>query len=137
MADFIVQVITDEVEIAELLFYDREPHYDESRLHPVDGRLPLADAFLLSGLCTSKGDARRLTSQGGAYVQNRRCITDGEFWQSGMIRGRYVLLRKGKKKIALLEMIPVRAKIIRGGVLGHPHGDLDDDREYVCAVEWD
>jgi len=111
MASLLIQVITDETEIADLLFSGRDPRYAEERLHPFDGPPSLAEAFRLSGLCGSLGEARRLAAQGGAYVQGTRCADDGEFRARPMISGRYLLLRKGRRQVALLEVIPVVARI--------------------------
>lgn len=111
MAALVIQVITDETEIADLLYFGRDPRYLEGRICPYDGLPSLAEAFRVSGLCSSIGEARRLISQGGAYVQGVRCGSDGEFWASRMTSGRYLLLRKGKRRISLLEVIPVVARI--------------------------
>ena len=43
----------------------------EMSLLESDG-LPVSDAFVLSGLAKSKGEARRTIQQGGAYINNRR-----------------------------------------------------------------
>lgn len=107
----VVQVIADEAEIAELLYYDRDPCYREDRIVPYDDLPPLDEAFRVSGLCASRNEARRLVSQGGAYVQGVRCATDGEFWSRPMTFGRYLLLRKGKRHVCLLEVILVRARV--------------------------
>lgn len=107
MADAVIQVIANEEEIAGLLFFGYDPWYEEGRLHAVTGQLKLDEAFRLSGLCSSLGDARRVISQGGAYVQGERCSSDEEFWSRPMIFGRYLLLRRGRKRISLLEAVPV------------------------------
>lgn len=111
MARFLVQVIREETEITELLYLDRDPWYDPGRIIECDDPLPLDKAFQVSGLCASLSEARRLIAQGGAYVQGERCSSDEEFWDRGMSRGRYLLLRKGKRSIALLEVLPVRVRV--------------------------
>ncbi len=56
------------------------------------------EIFLETGLCKSKGEARRLQSQGGVYVNNKR-IDDPEFIikESDLNDGK-ILLRAGKKR---------------------------------------
>ncbi len=62
------------------------------------GGMSVVDLFVRSGLCSTKSDARRLVTQGGAYV-SRRNITDidarvtAEAAENGVI-----LLRAGKKR---------------------------------------
>ena len=65
--------------------------------------LALIDAFVESGLSSSKGDARRMIQQGGAYVNNRpmsdvNTVLSGEHLASESV----MVLRTGKKKYALL-----------------------------------
>jgi tyrosyl-tRNA synthetase len=58
----------------------------------------VVDAFVAAGLTASKGEARRLIRQGGAYVEERRVedenqsLTEGDFKESGLD------LRAGKKR---------------------------------------
>jgi tyrosyl-tRNA synthetase len=65
--------------------------------------LSISDALQKSGLVKSKGEARRLIEQGGAYVNNfrvsglDRMITEGD-----LISETTIVLRSGKKKYALL-----------------------------------
>jgi len=65
--------------------------------------LPLVDALVEAGLANSKGAARRIVAQGGAYVNNRR-VGDGEArLGSGDLASESILvLRAGKKNYALL-----------------------------------
>jgi tyrosyl-tRNA synthetase len=105
---YLLHVITDEVEIAGLLYFGQDPCYRPESLHSFDELLPLADTLVLSGLCASKSEARRLISQGGAYAQNTRCGSDQELWSRPLIHGRYLLLRRGRHRISLLEISPDR-----------------------------
>jgi len=60
--------------------------------------LGIIDALVLSGLCKNKSDARRVITQGGAYVNNRR--VDGlqaQVAESDVVDGRIVVLKSGKK----------------------------------------
>jgi len=69
-----------------------------------DAGLNIIDALIESGLCKSKGEARRVISQGGAYVNNRR-VEDIErsLKASDLASQTVMVLRSGKKKYALLK----------------------------------
>ena len=68
-----------------------------------DQGLALPDALVAAGLAKSKGEARRIIQQGGAYVNNRRhtdqqtCLTDADRASQTVM-----VLRAGKKRYALL-----------------------------------
>ena len=65
--------------------------------------LPIIDALCEAGLATSKGEARRTLTQGGAYVNNRRVTsTDAALTAADLASESVVVLRTGKKKYALL-----------------------------------
>ena len=65
-----------------------------------EGMLAL-DAFALSGLCDSKSAARRLIKEGGAYLNNERISDEGAILnKSQLIKGNFILLRKGKRELA-------------------------------------
>jgi tyrosyl-tRNA synthetase len=66
---------------------------------------PLVDALVATGLCPSKSAARRAIAEGGAYVNNER-VTDLEAVLSAdsALHGRWVLLRRGKRSIAVAEL---------------------------------
>jgi tyrosyl-tRNA synthetase len=65
--------------------------------------LPLADAFVESGLAKSKSEARRTIAQGGAYVNNRpRGDVETKLTTSDLASETVMVLRSGKKKYALL-----------------------------------
>ena len=60
--------------------------------------LGIFDIFLETGLCKSKGEARRLQAQGGVYVNDQR-IDDPEFClEESDLQNREILLRAGKKR---------------------------------------
>ncbi|WDI40251.1 tyrosine--tRNA ligase [Bremerella sp. P1] len=68
-----------------------------------DGGLNIVDALVESGLCKSKGDARRTISQGGAYVNNRRVEeVEKTLGTEDLASETVMVLRSGKKKYALL-----------------------------------
>ncbi len=60
--------------------------------------LGIFDIFLETGLCKSKGEARRLQAQGGVYVNDQR-IDDPDFCLGESdLQNREILLRSGKKR---------------------------------------
>lgn len=60
--------------------------------------LGIFDIFLETGLCKSKGEARRLQAQGGVYVNDQR-IDDPDFCLGESdLQNRQILLRAGKKR---------------------------------------
>jgi tyrosyl-tRNA synthetase len=78
----------------------------EAGLATVTGELPpVAALFKESGLVASMNEARRAIADGGAYVNNNR-VTDPE--QSidiaDLLHGRWLVLRRGKKTIAGVEV---------------------------------
>jgi tyrosyl-tRNA synthetase len=63
------------------------------------------DLLLETGLVKSKGEARRTITEGGAYLNNER-ITDVEHVPGAddLLAGGWLVLRRGKKKLAGVEM---------------------------------
>lgn len=61
----------------------------------------IVDLLAASGLCESKGAARRAVGEGGAYVNNER-ITDLEWTPApgDLLHGSWLVLRRGKKSFA-------------------------------------
>ena len=66
---------------------------------------PVVDALVATGLSESKSAARRAVKEGGAYVNNER-VSDPEALLSAdrALHGRWVLLRRGKRSIAVAEL---------------------------------
>ncbi|OHB81244.1 MAG: tyrosine--tRNA ligase [Planctomycetes bacterium RBG_16_64_12] len=65
--------------------------------------LSVIDAFCESGLSKTKSEARRLITQGGAYVNNRRLDQiDARLGPADLASESVMVLRSGKKKYALL-----------------------------------
>jgi tyrosyl-tRNA synthetase len=66
---------------------------------------PVVDLLVEAGLVKSKGEARRTISEGGAYLNNER-ITDVEHvpGDDDLIAGCWLVLRRGKKNLAGVEM---------------------------------
>jgi tyrosyl-tRNA synthetase len=54
------------------------------------------------GLASSKGDARRAIEQGAVSVNGERVGPGAALGPAAVLRGRYVVLRKGKRSYALL-----------------------------------
>jgi tyrosyl-tRNA synthetase len=76
---------------------------DKSRLGGAG--LPLADLLVLSGLCPSKGQARKDVEGGGIYLNNVRVAEAARTVStSDLLFGRYLLLRKGKRSYSLLKV---------------------------------
>lgn len=67
---------------------------EEERL--VSG-LSVCELLVVTGLCSSKGEARRLISQGGAYLEGRRISSGEEKIYPQDVGEEGILLRKGKK----------------------------------------
>ena len=63
------------------------------------------DLLVASGLSESRGQARRVVGEGGAYVNNRR-ITDPATApdRADLLAGRWLLLRRGKRSLAVAEV---------------------------------
>ena len=63
----------------------------------------IIDALVLAGLCKTKGEARRMITQGGAYVNNRRVAgVETRLTPAALASESTVVLRAGKKNYALL-----------------------------------
>ena len=76
-----------------------------AELESSNGILPVLDLLVASGLLESRGQARRVMGEGGAYVNNRR-ITDPAAVpdRSELLAGRWLLLRRGKRNLAVAEV---------------------------------
>jgi tyrosyl-tRNA synthetase len=76
-----------------------------ARLSSANGLPPLLDLLVDSGLVESRGQARRVIGEGGAYVNNERvsdpaAVPDGR----SLLAGRWLLLRRGKRTLAVAEV---------------------------------
>ncbi|QXC61932.1 tyrosine--tRNA ligase [Aquihabitans sp. G128] len=68
----------------------------------LDAGVDLAELLATDALlATSKGEARRAIAQGGVYVNGERAEDGRLVGRSDLLRGRFVLLRKGKKAYAM------------------------------------
>jgi tyrosyl-tRNA synthetase len=74
----------------------------------VEGELPpVADLLALTGLVASKSAARRTVTEGGASVNNRR-VDDPDTvpGRDELLHGRWLVLRKGKRHVAGVDVRP-------------------------------
>ena len=79
------------------------PSSTVSREALTHGEVTLVDALTMSGLVSSRAEARRTIAQGGAYVNNRRVQDEGSALGPGdLLHDRYVVLRRGRRDYHLL-----------------------------------
>ena len=70
-----------------------------------NGIPPVLDLFVASGLSDSRGAARRVLSEGGAYVNNERVSDPSAVpGREALLAGRWLLLRRGKRNLAVAEV---------------------------------
>lgn len=64
------------------------------------------DLFVAAGLVKSKGEARRMVADGGAYLNNIR-VEDPEFTPTAadVVAGEWLVLRRGKKNFAGVQVL--------------------------------
>jgi tyrosyl-tRNA synthetase len=68
--------------------------------------VPIIDALVESGLCKNKSEARRVITQGGAYVNNRRVAgVEAQLTSANLASESMMILRSGKKNYALLRFV--------------------------------
>jgi tyrosyl-tRNA synthetase len=75
----------------------------------VSGEIPsYVDLLVETGLAKSRGDARRTIADGGAYLNNQR-VEDPELVPSAsdLVGGSWLVLRRGKKTFAGVEVTPI------------------------------
>jgi tyrosyl-tRNA synthetase len=89
---------------------------DEGTLRDALGELPsatvargehgVADLFAATGLVPSKKEARRTITSGGAYVNNVRVTgEDATVSADDLLHGRWLLLRRGRRSLAAVEVV--------------------------------
>lgn len=71
-----------------------------------DGDASVVDALVAAGVVDSRGAARRVIGEGGAYLNNVR-IEDPELVLSAenLLHGRYAVLRRGRKTVGVAERV--------------------------------
>jgi tyrosyl-tRNA synthetase len=83
----------------------------ELRAHRLDGAAgslpPLANLMAAAGVVPSVSEARRAITQGGAYLNNRKITEVGAMPGAGdLLYGRYLILRRGKRTVGAVEVVP-------------------------------
>ena len=64
---------------------------------------PFVDLLVETGLCESRGAAKRTLAEGGVYLNNRR-VTDGAPpTAEDLLHGRWLVLRRGRRALAAVE----------------------------------
>lgn len=78
----------------------------EAGLVAVSKTASVAELMVTSGLAAGRGAARRTIAEGGAYLNNAR-IVDAELVPStaDLLRGRYLVLRRGRRTVAGVEVV--------------------------------
>ncbi len=74
----------------------------------VAGPMPtLGELLVVSGLAESRTVARRIVAEGGAYLNNRR-VADPDLVpdDADLQHGRWLILRRGKRSLAVVEKVP-------------------------------
>jgi len=71
-----------------------------------NGMPSVLDLLVGSGLSASRAQARRVVGEGGAYVNNLRVTDAGAVpSRSDLLAGRWLLLRRGKRSLAVAEVV--------------------------------
>jgi tyrosyl-tRNA synthetase len=65
---------------------------------------PVVDALVATGLAASKADARRGIQGNGYSINGDRITTERPLVRSDLLGGRYIVLQKGKKQFAMVEV---------------------------------
>ncbi|MBA2634538.1 MAG: tyrosine--tRNA ligase, partial [Chloroflexi bacterium] len=70
-----------------------------------NGLPSVLDLLVESGLSQSRGQARRVLGEGGAYVNNVRVADPSAVPdRADLLAGRWLLLRRGKRHLAVAEV---------------------------------
>ncbi len=87
-----------------LLALDDAPSSTLDRAALDAGEIDIVDILVQSGLVSSKNIARQTVAQGGAYVNNRRVDASAPVLSpTELIAGRYLLIRRGRRDLHLLD----------------------------------
>jgi tyrosyl-tRNA synthetase len=96
--------------VSEAVFRDvvgEVPTKDLERAKLEGAGLSLIDVLVHSGLSPSKGQARKDIEGGGIYLNNVRAADVARSVTcNDLLFGKYVLLRKGKRTYAVVNMLP-------------------------------
>ncbi|MEI6807227.1 MAG: S4 domain-containing protein, partial [bacterium] len=67
---------------------------------------PAIEVAVAAGLCASKGEARRLATGGGLYINNERASSaDVVVQRNQIIDGRILVMRSGRKSFHLVKIV--------------------------------
>jgi tyrosyl-tRNA synthetase len=74
---------------------------------PTPSGLPtVADLLAATGIAASKSAARRVIAEGGAYLNNRKVLTeDARPDRADLLRGRFLVIRRGKRTVGGAEVV--------------------------------
>jgi tyrosyl-tRNA synthetase len=76
---------------------------------PVNGLPPVANLMVAAGIVPTVSAARRVIAEGGAYLNNERVTDPGAVaTYDNLLDGRYLILRRGKRTVGAVEVIPVK-----------------------------
>jgi tyrosyl-tRNA synthetase len=93
--------------ITEALFKDvaqEIPTRELEKSRLAGAGLPVAEVLVASGLCASKGQARKDIEGGGIYLNNARIADPArQVSLSDLLFGRYLLVRKGRRSHVLIQ----------------------------------
>jgi tyrosyl-tRNA synthetase len=76
-------------------------------IKPTSSGLPkVADLMAGTGIVTSKSAARRAIAEGGAYLNNRKVLTEeAEPDRDDLLHGRFLVLRRGKRTVGGVKVV--------------------------------
>ena len=111
---------TEAIRASEILFGGDLTGISEATFNEIVGEVPtkeiakteldgagklLVELMVFSGLCTSKGQARKDIEGGGAYINNvREADAQRNLTHTDLLFGKYLLLRKGKRNYVILTL---------------------------------
>jgi tyrosyl-tRNA synthetase len=71
-----------------------------------DGMPTVVDLLVATELATSKSAARRAIAEGGAYLNNRKVTAEDAVPEAAdLLYGRYLVLRRGRRAVAGVEIV--------------------------------
>ena len=89
--------------VNEATFNDVVGEVPSKQIEPKD--YPLVELLMLSGLCPSKGQARKDVEGGGIYLNNiRENDPQRVVSANDLLFGKHLLLRKGKRNYVVLSL---------------------------------
>jgi len=66
----------------------------------------VVDLLTATGIAATKSAARRAIAGGGAYLNNKRVLTEeAQPDQSDLLHGRFLVVRRGKRTVAGVEVV--------------------------------